>query len=523
MNNEAITIQKCVEEYANSESLKRKKQKEKVFKKGILWDFSDQITSGWYIADLFDVTNLITCGVAKRPEYVEEGIPFLSAQNARPFKTNLNKIRYIDENTFKKITVGGKPEKGDILYTRVGNCGEAATVPYDFDFGVYVSLTLIKPNNLFLYSDYLTAFLNSHFGVMQASQGAIGVGLKNLNVDNVRRYKIPLPPLPEQKRIVEKLDSLLAQVDTIQQRLNNLPDIIKRFRQSVLAAAFSGKLTEQWRGDNDCDALADLKIELAKKDQNPKKIEPTSNHEIVTDQFPSCWGISSFDSMYRFIDYRGRTPKKSEQGKRLITAKNIKMGFLSDEPVEYLSDEDYINWMTRGFPKLNDLFFVTEGHTMGCVALNTRTDEFALAQRTITLQPYGTLLTKFHYYYILTNSFQRLIETNATGSAAKGIKAAKFRGFPLPFPSYNEQTEIVRLVEQYFALADTLEKNLANAKQRVDSLTQSILAKAFRGELVPQDPSDEPADKLLARIKAARLEAENLEKAAKKAAKASKK
>ena len=79
------------------------------------------------------------------------------------------------------------------------------------------------------------------------------------------------------------------------------------------------------------------------------------------------------------------------------------------------------------------------------------------------------------------------------------------------------------MVEQYFALADTLEKNLVNAKQRVDNLTQSILAKAFRGELVPQEPNDEPADKLLARIKAARLEAEKLEKAAKKAAKASKK
>ena len=86
-------------------------------------------------------------------------------------------------------------------------------------------------------------------------------------------------------------------------------------------------------------------------------------------------------------------------------------------------------------------------------------------------------------------------------------------------PPIEEQTEIVRLVEQYFALADTLEKHLANAKARVDNLTQSILAKAFRGELVPQNPNDEPADKLLERIKAVRLEAEKLEKAAKKAAK----
>ena len=102
------------------------------------------------------------------------------------------------------------------------------------------------------------------------------------------------------------------------------------------------------------------------------------------------------------------------------------------------------------------------------------------------------------------------------------MNLSKVRNIPIPVPPTKEQTEIVRLVEQYFALADTLEKNLANAKQRVDNLTQSILAKAFKGELVPQDPSDEPADKLLARIKAARLEAEALEKAAKKVDKASK-
>ena len=111
---------------------------------------------------------------------------------------------------------------------------------------------------------------------------------------------------------------------------------------------------------------------------------------------------------------------------------------------------------------------------------------------------------------------------NKTSSAvvnAAIINKSRLSIAPCPVPSIEEQTEIVRLVEQYFALADTLEKNLANAKQRVDNLTQSILAKAFRGELVPQDPNDEPADKLLERIKAARLEAEKLEKAAKKATK----
>ncbi|MCD9549877.1 hypothetical protein GLP21_14700 [Photobacterium carnosum] len=217
------------------------------------------------------------------------------------------------------------------------------------------------------------------------------------------------------------------------------------------------------------------------------------------------------------MDYRGKTPKKSENGFRLYTAKNIKMGFVSNEPVEYLSESDYEAWMTRGFSRPGDIFFVTEGHTMGCTAINDLGSEIALAQRTLTLQPYGNVNTRFHHYYMMSDSFQKLVDLNATGSAAKGIKAAKFRGLPLPFPSYEEQNEIVRLVDQYFAFADTIEAQVKKAQARVNNLTQSILAKAFRGELVPQDPNDEPADKLLERIAQARKEAEALTKAAKKA------
>ncbi|GHE85920.1 restriction endonuclease subunit S [Thalassotalea profundi] len=525
MNSSAVIIKKCVEEFASFESLKRKKQKEKVFKKGILWDFSDQITAGWYIADLFDVTNLITCGVAKRPEYVEEGIPFLSAQNARPFKTNLNKIRYIDENTFKKITVGGKPEKGDILYTRVGNCGEAATVPYDFNFGVYVSLTLIKPNSLFLYSDYLTAFLNSRFGIMQASQGAIGIGLKNLNVDNVRRYKIPLPPISEQKRIVEKLDSLLAQVDTIQQRLNNLPNIIKRFRQSVLAAAVSGKLTEQWRVVHKFDIkLSELKLVkellITKKEiKNDLVFETTEG----TFAIPESWEFIKLQSLANKVtDGEHKTPKREESGRFLLSARNVRDGYIDTSNVDFVGDDEYAKLRKRCNPNKGDILISCSG-SVGRISLVDKDDEYVMVRSAALVKTLPEYVSnKFLMYVLQSPHIQKQIVDASKSTAQANLFLGPIKNLFIPYLPIEEQTEIVRLVEQYFALADTLEKNLANAKQRVDNLTQSILAKAFKGELVPQDPNDEPADKLLERIKAARLEAEKLEKAAKKAAKASK-
>jgi type I restriction enzyme S subunit len=524
VNNSAITIKKCVEEFASYESLKRKKQKEKVFTKGVLYDFSDQVTAEWYIADLFDITNLITCGVAKRPDYVDEGIPFLSAQNARPFKTNLNKIRYIDEDTFNKITVGGKPEKGDILYTRVGNCGEAATIPYDFDFGVYVSLTLIKPNKLFLDSDYLTAFLNSRFGVMQASQGAIGSGLKNLNVDNVRRYKIPLPPIAEQKRIVEKLDSLLAQVDTIKQRLNNLPKIIKRFRQSVLAAAVSGKLTEQWRGGNKTTTNEMVEnILLARKKLLKQKIakDHTLEDSTIVAVIPDTWLIEPLGKLTSYITSgsRGWSKFYSEDPKdaKFVRSAEINNDYLRlDEAITVklpLKVEGKRSLIEKG-----DLLLTITGANVGkCAHIEVQIPEAYVSQSVALIKSIDPNISRFlHMWLKAKNAGGSQLEEMMYGIGRPVLSLPNIYSIRVGVPSLEEQTEIVRLVEQHFALADTLEKNLKNAKQRVDNLTQSILAKAFKGELVPQDPSDEPAEQLLARIKTARAEAELLEKAAKK-------
>jgi len=313
---------------------------------------------------------------------------------------------------------------------------------------------------------------------------------------------VALAPLPEQKRIVEKLDSLLAQVDTIQQRLNNLPNIIKRFRQSVLAAAVSGKLTEQWRGENG---------------QTLKKQESAliKFRDKALTELPSTWSWRRFDEVAsiksNLVDpllspddvHIAPNHIQANEGKLLEFATVSKDGVKSNKHRFYPGQILY----SKIRPYLCKVVIVDfEGV---CSA---------------DMYPVETEMeTKFMFNWMLSFQFTEWASNGDSRTVLPKINQKQLSEIPTPVPPAAEQTEIVRLVEQYFALADTLEKNLANAKQRVDNLTQSILAKAFRGELVPQDPNDEPADKLLARIKAARLEAEKLEKAAKKAAKASKK
>ncbi|PQJ40105.1 hypothetical protein BTN99_20180 [Vibrio campbellii] len=407
-----------------------------------------------------------------------------------------------DDVIFAKVTPCFENGKAAIVNGMPGGIGAGSSEFY-----------VLRPHAPYVLPQLLFALVKTQKFANEGAQNMTGaVGLRRVPRKFVESFPAPLPPLAEQKVIAEKLGTLLAQVETTKARLESTLEKLKQFRQSVLADAVSGKLTEEWRGGISTYAQSDLREEQSFNLDKPKKVEATTNHETVVANFPREWAVSSFAKVYRFIDYRGKTPKKSGSGKRLYTAKNIKMGYVSNEPVEYLSEQDFTSWMTRGFSKLGDIFFVTEGHTMGCTAINTVGSDIALAQRTLTLQPYGKVNTKFHYYFMLTNAFQKLVELNATGSAAKGIKAAKFRGLPLPFPTYEEQTEIVRSVETLFASADATEQKVNQALERVNNLTQSILAKAFRGELTEQWRKDNPelitgensAEALLEKIKAER-------------------
>lgn len=266
-------ISDCLSSIDQLNKEKKARERERAARiKGEQWFFSlkDELPQEWLEVNFMDVTWLITCGVAKKPDYVEDGIPFLSAQNSKPFKANLNDIRFISKEDFKKFTVGGKPEKDDILYSRVGaKFGEASKISFDFDFAIYVSLTLIKPIHTLIDSDFLVAFLNSPYGVIQAHGGILGSGIQNLNVENVRHYRIPLPSLAEQKEIVRRIKSSFSAVDSVEQQYQEISSFLARLNESILSKAFRGELVEQ--DPNDEPAAVLLERIRAEREQGSKK------------------------------------------------------------------------------------------------------------------------------------------------------------------------------------------------------------------------------------------------------------
>lgn len=210
-----------------------------------------EIPEHWDIRKFKSLTSILTCGVAATPEYVEEseGVAFLSAQNCRPFEMDLSKYNYIKPSLHKQLTRYKKPQKGDVLVTRVGaGIGQACIIDTDLEFSIYVSLTHIRPNKDIL-SEYIVYFFNTEYCYQLNHEGTVVAGGQgNLNVKNVERYRIPLPPIEEQKEIVTYLDNYRKEMDNLISKYQKQIDLMQEYRIALISQAVTGKIdVRDWK------------------------------------------------------------------------------------------------------------------------------------------------------------------------------------------------------------------------------------------------------------------------------------
>ena len=315
--------------------------------------------------------------------------------------------------------------------------------------------------------------------------------IPGLNRDDAYAQEIFLPPLAEQKVIAEKLDALLAQVDTTKARLERIPDIIKRFRQSVLAAAVSGKLTEDWRG---------------------RKI-------VAANDIPETWRLYQAQEVCEKVQ-SGSTPKGNpfdQDGDipflKVYNIVDQKISF--DYKPQFITSEVHKSSSRRSIVAPNDVLMNIVGPPLGKVAIVTEQyDEWNINQAiTLFRADPEKLNFKFLYFVLCEGDLVRKVMPDTKGSVGQvNISLTQCREALIPLPPLREQTEIVRRVEELFAFADTIEQKAAAALERVSNLTQSILAKAFRGELTADWRAANPelisgensAEALLAKIQAER-------------------
>ena len=364
----------------------------------------------------------------------------------------------------------------DIVISRAGSVGFSFLVknpPNNVVFASY--LIRFKPFDN-ISELYLKRFLESgNYWVELASMSA-GNALQNVNAQKLSTLIVPIPPLAEQKIIAEKLDTLLAQVDSTKVRLEQIPQILKRFRQAVLSSAVSGKLID-------------------------KSFENKSEK------------LNSFVSID--IGNAFKSSEFSDEGVPLLRGQNIEPGALRwDDTKKFPIDK--LQKYSHLFINEGDIILAMDRPIISSglkIAKAKKSDlPCVLVQRVARFKDFENLIPDYLYLLLNDVSFINYIQPNQTGSDIPHISGKQILNFECNVPSIPEQREIVRRVEQLLAYADAIEKQVNNALARVNNLTQSILAKAFRGELTAQWRAENPdlisgensAAALLEKIKAER-------------------
>ncbi len=257
---------------------------------------------------------------------------------------------------------------------------------------------------------------------------------------------------------------------------------INSLKQTILQLAVMGKLCKQDPNDEPASELYAEITKVRERLASNEGLKTSANEQIDDDELylscPEGWKWLRLGNLAKFIDYRGKTPIKTDNGVRLITAKNIKYGYIDLNPEEYISHDDYKSWMTRGFPEVGDVLFTTEA-PLGNVAKIELVEPFALAQRAICFQWHTKAISQFMLFQLIGAPFQQQLILQATGMTATGIKASRLKEIPVLLPPLNEQVKISNKVIQLFELCDVLAKNVSNTKQ-----TQSVLAESLVGQVV---------------------------------------
>jgi type I restriction enzyme S subunit len=442
-----------------------------------------KLPPGWIDTTIGDITEYISRG--KSPRYAERSeLPVVNQKAIRWFGIQDEQLKYVHPAQVDQWTEDQFIRDGDILWnsTGTGTIGRACLVqPANLTPPKVVDshVTIVRPIKSVIDPRYLFAWIRSP--QVQHKIEDLATGTTNqieLNRVMVADTMLPLAPFNEQKRIADKLDTVLARVDTCRERLDHVPAILKRFRQAVLAAASSGKLTEEWREMYNAG-------NQAISDWNDVTLGDLCESSFYGPRF----GKGEYTQSNAGIPTI-RTTDMTRDGRIEIT---------EDTPKVVVPEDKLENFrVQRG-----DLL-VTRTGSIGVMAV-FEDDYLAIPSAYLIRFRFSPrVLSRYVFYCLMAPAGQERLGLSATAITQPNVNAEAIKRIEIQLPSIDEQHEIIRRVEALFAYSDRLEARYTTARALAERLTPALLAKAFCGELVPQDPNDEPASGLLERVRAAR-------------------
>ncbi|WP_148550699.1 restriction endonuclease subunit S [Candidatus Nitrosotenuis cloacae] len=405
--------------------------------------------------------------------------------------------------------------ENDVIFARITPCMEngkiaiARNLKNGFGFGS-TEFHVIRAKDGIL-PDYIYHYVRQEkFRNFAAGFMTSTVGQLRVSKDVIENAEIPLAPTKEQKRIISKIEELFKESKSAREVLDKIPTIVKKLRQSILASAFRGELVSQDPNDEPAEKLLEKikqerrrkwEEELKAKGKDPKKFKYEEPQSIETDELPDLpkdWVWTSVGELYDIIG--GGTPstkveKYWEGNIPWISSADI-YGLYDIRPRRKITHEAIKNSATNLVPSGSIIVVTRVG--LGKIAF-TKTP-ICFSQDSQALVGNNSLIDPNYALYYLSKTVQIFKHTHR-GTTIAGVTKKQLSELPFPLPPIDEQQRISSKIAELYSFADQIEKSVEEAKKRADKIDQAILAKAFLGELVPQDPNDESASVLLERIK----------------------
>lgn len=437
-------------------------------------DFPFEIPDSWKWVTLENILYQLTDGTHATPRYTSSGVPFISVKDISNGKLSFENTKYISLEEHFELSKRCKPEKGDILLSKVGTTGIPVAVNTNIEFSIFVSIALLKLFPTLIFSNFLIYAIQSPLVQLQAKANTRGVGNKNWVLSSIGRTIIPLPPLNEQKRIVAKIEELLPfinEYDKKEQKLTTLnqqfPDQLKK---SILQAAIQGQLVAQDPNDEPASELIKriqaekerlisekkikkpkVKSEIAVRDGLPYEIINGIERCIADElpfEIPESWCWVRLNDYLDVRDGTHDTPKYVVSGIPLVTSKNLNNGKLDFSNIKYISEEDHKQISLRSGVDVGDILFAMIG-SIGNPVLIKENSNFSI--KNIGLFKKYISDTSMEYVYYMLLKLQDDMRKKASGGVQSFVSLSFLRDYLIPIPPLNEQKRIVQKIEELFS------------------------------------------------------------------------
>ena len=481
------------------------------------------IPDNWVWTRLGEVINIYRGLSYTKNDEVENGYLVLRGNNLTDNGLAFLENIYVDEKVAKK---GIEIKKDDVvLVASTGSSkviGRACVVEKDYEkttIGAF--LLLCRPKEIIVkkWIHYIFKTLRYRLYI---SEQAKGTNIKNIKNEYLENFYIPLPPLNEQKRIVEKLDFLFEKTKRAKEIIEEIKIDIENRKISILDRAFKGVLTSKWRNENKVSdvkkllkSINDEKIKKWEEDclqaekngrKKPKKpiIREIEDMIVPVDEqpykLPDSWVWVKLDNLCsKITDGTHKTPKYTDSGVPFISVKDIYDNQVSFNNTKFISQEEHNELYKRCNPEYDDILLTKSG-TIGRTAVIKTKTEFSLFVSVALLKNYKNVIDSNYLSLNIQDFFNKInISQTIKGGVIKNYHISDMKEQLIPLPPLEEQQEIVRILDEVLKNENKV-KELLELEERIDVLEKSILNKAFKGELGTQNSSDEPAIELLKEI-----------------------